>query len=62
MRPRTLLIHGGADPVNEPATSEGKERLFSGPYRRVVLPGVGHFPQRQAGEAVAKLLVEFLTE
>ena len=58
----TLLIHGGADPVNEPATSEGKERLFTGPYRRVVLSGVGHFPQRQAAEAVAAELVGFLRD
>jgi len=57
----TLLIHGGADPVNEPATSEGKERLFTGPYRRVVLDGVGHFPQRQAADQVGRELVGFLT-
>jgi len=57
----TLVLHGGADPCNDPATSEGKERLFTGPYERIVLPGVGHFPQRQAAEGVASHLVRFLT-
>jgi pimeloyl-ACP methyl ester carboxylesterase len=49
----TLVIHGGADPCNDPATSEGKEALFAAAYERVVLEGVGHFPQREAAPAVA---------
>jgi len=57
----TLVLHGGADPCNDPATSEGKEHFFIGPYERIVLPGIGHFPQRQSGEAVASHLVRFLT-
>jgi pimeloyl-ACP methyl ester carboxylesterase len=56
----TLVIHGGADPCNDPSTSAGKESLFSGHYRRVVLGGVGHFPQREAPTAVADLLTAFL--
>ena len=56
----TLVIHGGADPCNDPSTSEGKEALFKGPYERIVLDGVGHFPQRQAPQAVADNLVGFL--
>ncbi len=59
IRVPTLVIHGGADPVNDPATSEGKERLFSGLYERMLLGGVGHFPQRQAPEAVASAIVAF---
>ena len=57
----TLVIHGGTDPCNDPSTSEGKERFFTGPYERVLLPGVGHFPQRQAAVDVASHLVRFLT-
>ena len=57
----TLVLHGGADPCNDRAMSEGKERYFTGPYERIVLPGVGHFPQRQAAEEVAGHLVRFLT-
>lgn len=56
----SLVIHGGADPCNDPSTSEGKESFFTGWYERVVLPGVGHFPQRQAAEEVANHLVRFL--
>jgi pimeloyl-ACP methyl ester carboxylesterase len=56
----TLVLHGAADPCNEPATSAGKEAFFSGPYRRELLPAVGHFPQREAPEAVAKALLDFL--
>ncbi|WGF87461.1 alpha/beta fold hydrolase [Marinivivus vitaminiproducens] len=57
----TLTIHGGADPVNAPSTSEGKEAFFKQGYERVVVPDAGHFPQRQASEAVADALVRFLT-
>jgi pimeloyl-ACP methyl ester carboxylesterase len=57
----TLVIHGGADPANDPSTSADRESLFSGPYQRIVLDGVGHFPSREAPEAVAVALRQFLT-
>lgn len=56
----TLVLHGAADSCNHPDTSAGKERFFSGPYRRVLLDGVGHFPQREAPEPVAAALLQFL--
>jgi pimeloyl-ACP methyl ester carboxylesterase len=56
----TLVLHGAADTCNHPDTSAGKERFFSGPYRRELLEGVGHFPQREAPEAVAAALLRFL--
>jgi pimeloyl-ACP methyl ester carboxylesterase len=56
----TLVIHGGGDPCNEPATSEGKERFFTGGYERLVLEGVGHFPQREAADAVARAITRFI--
>jgi pimeloyl-ACP methyl ester carboxylesterase len=56
----TLVIHGGGDPVNDPSTSEGKEKMLTGPYRRLVLDRVGHFPQREAPEAVCQALVPFI--
>jgi len=31
-------------------------------YRRLVLDGVGHFPQRQAGEQVAGEIVRFFQQ
>lgn len=57
----TLMLHGGADRCTLPETSEGKERFFSGPYQRQVLPGLGHFPQREAPQVVARALLDFLT-
>ena len=57
----TLVIHGGADPCNDPSTSEGKQRFFKGNYQRVVLDGIGHFPQREAPMKVANVLVPFLS-
>ena len=58
----TLVLHGGADGVNAPQTSEGRERYFLGRYERKVLPGVGHFPQREQAQQVAAELIRFLGE
>jgi pimeloyl-ACP methyl ester carboxylesterase len=58
----TLVIHGGADPCNDPSTSEGKDQFFKASYRRLVPDGVGHFPQREAAPDVGGALVEFLVK
>jgi len=58
----TLVIHGGSDPCNDPSTSEGKEPLFTSGYSRLVLDGVGHFPQREAPDDVATAITDFLNE
>ncbi|MFY8105187.1 MAG: alpha/beta fold hydrolase [Ramlibacter sp.] len=58
----TLVLHGGADGVNAPESSEGKEAYFRGRYERRVMPGIGHFPQREAPEAVAGELIRFLAQ
>ncbi|HEX3445405.1 MAG TPA: alpha/beta hydrolase, partial [Chthoniobacterales bacterium] len=55
----TLVIHGGGDPCNDPSTSAGKEQYFTGPYQRIVLEGVGHFPQREAPAPVGEAIVRF---
>jgi pimeloyl-ACP methyl ester carboxylesterase len=55
----TLVLHGGADQCNDPSTSEGRESLFRGRYQRVVLDGLGHFPQRESHEA-GELIASFL--
>lgn len=47
------MIQGGADACDPPSESEGQERYFAGGYQRVVLDGVGHFPAREASNAVA---------
>jgi pimeloyl-ACP methyl ester carboxylesterase len=56
-----LMLHGADDACNDPATSAGKEGLFEAPYRRVVLDGVGHFPQREAPVAVAREVLALLS-
>jgi len=56
----TLMIQGGADGCDEPELSAGQERHFTGGYRRLVLDGVGHFPPREAPEAVADALLGHL--
>ncbi|NBQ86728.1 MAG: alpha/beta hydrolase [Betaproteobacteria bacterium] len=56
----TLMLHGEADGVTLPVTSANKEAFFRGPYLRKLLPGVGHFPQREAPDVVAQHLLDFL--
>ena len=53
---RTLFGCGLADAVNLPASSEGQELWFPQGFRRIEFPGVGHFPQREASEQVARLI------
>jgi pimeloyl-ACP methyl ester carboxylesterase len=56
----TLMIQGGSDAVTLPDTTEGKDKYFTGGYARHVLPGVGHFPTREAPDAVNELVMHFL--
>jgi len=49
----TLMIQGGSDYCDEPASSERLEHCFTGPYERLLLDETGHFPPREAPEAVA---------
>jgi len=46
--------------VNHPDTSAGREKFFTGQYRRVLLDGLGHFPQRERPEAVTSQVLDFL--
>jgi pimeloyl-ACP methyl ester carboxylesterase len=39
---------------------ENKEHFFASRYQRVVLEGVGHFPQRESPAAVADAMVQFM--
>jgi pimeloyl-ACP methyl ester carboxylesterase len=56
----TLMIQGSADSTVLASSTEGKDRHFLAGYRRVVLEGIGHFPTREAPDAVADLLIEHL--
>ncbi|GIH12452.1 alpha/beta fold hydrolase [Rugosimonospora africana] len=51
----TLMVQGGSDYCDYPEHSEGLADRFTGGYRREVLDGVGHFPHREATDAVVEL-------
>lgn len=53
----SIYVHGQADGVNPPEATKSVPSKFSGPFESITLPGVGHFPQREAPEAVAQLLI-----
>jgi pimeloyl-ACP methyl ester carboxylesterase len=56
-----LYVQGEADGVNPPAVSENVHEKFTGPFTRIVMPGVGHFPSREAPESLVTQLLAFLT-
>jgi pimeloyl-ACP methyl ester carboxylesterase len=56
----TLMLQGASDFCDAPEESEGLEAHFAGPYRRLVLDGVGHFPHREAPDVVASHLLAHL--
>ena len=56
----TLFIKGDVDGVTTQDSFAKVPAKFSGPFEMVGLPGVGHFPQREAPGAVADLLAAFL--
>jgi pimeloyl-ACP methyl ester carboxylesterase len=58
----TLMIQGGMDACDEPSSSEGFDAYFTGGYRRIVLANVGHFPPREAPDAVADAVIAHLSE
>ena len=58
----TVMMQGAEDYCDEPATSENLESYFTAGYRRVVLDGVGHFPHREAPEAVATTIHHHFTQ
>ena len=54
----TVYFQGELDGINPPSTSSGVPAKFTGPFEKVTLAGVGHFPHREASEAVATRLIE----
>jgi pimeloyl-ACP methyl ester carboxylesterase len=53
----TTVIHGADDGATLPETSAGKERHFARSYERHLLPGVGHFVQRERPGAVVEAVL-----
>ncbi len=59
-KPLTLpavYFQGELDGVNPPPTSEKVAEHFEGPFERIILPGVGHFPTREVPVEIAARLV-----
>lgn len=56
----TLVLHGADDRCVVSSVYDGMERHFTGGFERRALPGVGHFPTREAPEVVAAHVRDFL--
>lgn len=56
----TLYFQGELDGVNPPWVSEKVYEKFTGPFERIIIPGAGHFPQREKPAIVTRKLLEFL--
>lgn len=55
-----IFIQGKDDGVAPVAMSESVQRKFTGPFERILLQHVGHFPQREDPETVSRELAIFL--
>ncbi|WP_299538099.1 alpha/beta hydrolase [uncultured Herbaspirillum sp.] len=56
----TLVLHGTDDGANDPSTSEDKQQHFGNAYRRVLIAGAGHFPQREKPDEVIEEVLAWL--
>jgi pimeloyl-ACP methyl ester carboxylesterase len=56
----TLMVQGAADSCDPPSESQGQERHFTAGYERLLLEGVGHFPHREAPDAVSAAILRHL--
>lgn len=56
------LIHGIEDHCELLGTTDGAEMHFTGPYERIPLAGVGHFPQREAPDRTAAAILDHLRQ
>jgi pimeloyl-ACP methyl ester carboxylesterase len=50
----TLVLMGADDGATLPSSADGKEKLFTGPYRVELIPGSGHFLQRERPDDVVR--------
>jgi pimeloyl-ACP methyl ester carboxylesterase len=64
MRPKiavpTIALQGEADGVQSPEASEKHADFFTGPYRRDLLPKIGHNPPQEAPRVFADAIIEFV--
>jgi pimeloyl-ACP methyl ester carboxylesterase len=62
LEPPTLMIYGDADGAVDARHFEHSRPFFTGPFRAVPIPGVGHFPQQEAPQRFAELVSAFMSE
>ena len=55
----TLVMHGDADGATLPEATADRAHLFGAVYRRIVLPGIGHFIQREDPGALDAAIAAF---
>jgi len=56
----TIVLHGGGDGVHPPEGSVAHARHFTGPYRRAVIPVIGHNLPQEAPNAVVEAMREVI--
>jgi pimeloyl-ACP methyl ester carboxylesterase len=56
----TLAVVGADDGCIPPSVSTDQAERFTGEYRREVIPGAGHWPHREAPDAVTGLIIDWL--
>ncbi len=56
----TVAIDGDADGVMPSGGCESHARYFTGPYRRIVLPTVGHNPPQEAPRDFARAVLSLI--
>ena len=56
----TLLLQGLQDEVSLAANTDGMGRYFTNGYRRVLMEGIGHFPQRENPQWTAEEILRHL--
>lgn len=55
----TIVLRGADDGVEKtPLSADGRTKYFRGGLREQVLPGVGHFPHREAPDAVLQAITD----
>jgi pimeloyl-ACP methyl ester carboxylesterase len=57
----TIVLHGAGDGVHPPEGSAAHARHFTGPYRRVVIPVIGHNIPQEAPDAVVDSVRELIS-
>ncbi len=59
--PPTLMLSGAVDGAVGPEVFGRSQKAFTGPFEFRLLPGVGHFPHREAPAVVTPLILDFLS-